>query len=174
MDTNSIQFDHGPNGYPRSLNRLQAEIYLLADPNTTKQVIEIPSEHIDAKLAKALATRMKLKLLKEGDAYYLSDPKINSGDLRTAIQNGEHGEYLGHPCKSCPEEGVDYAVSTDGEGSTDPHEILEWRNSDKLGWAGRAPDENVAAEKMAEIGQSLKPKFAPQGENIGLSMGRPA
>lgn len=174
MDSPSIQFDHSANGYPRSLNRLQAEIYLLGDPNTSKQVIEIPAEHIDAPLAKTLATKLRLKLIKEGEAYYLADPKLNTAELRKAIQNGEHGEYLGHPCKSCPEEGCDYAVSVDGEGSTDPEQILEWRNTDKLGWAGRAPDEMAAQSKMAEFGQSLRPKFAPESDNVGLPMGRPA
>lgn len=152
---NSIQFDHAANGYPKSLNRLQAEIYLLNDPKTSKTVIEIPAEHIDPQMAKLLATRMKLKLIKEGDAYYLADPKIDLPELRKAIIANEHGEYLGHPTKSLPDDGIDYAVSVNGEGSTDPHQILFWRNNDRLGWAGKAPDALTAQQKMTEMGQAL-------------------
>lgn len=167
MTSPSITFDHSPNGYPRSLNRLQAEIYLLNDPNTSKTVIEIPAEHIDTPTAKLLASRMKLKLIKEADAYYLADPKVNMPQLRKAIQSGEHGEYLGHGCTCCPKDGVDYAVNIDGEGSTDPHEILEWRNNDHLGWAGRAPDVEMASNKIAEMGSVLSrgkthPEIDPQ------------
>jgi hypothetical protein len=151
----SIQFDHSGTGYPRSLERLQAEIYLLKDANTTKQVIEIPADHIDGALAKQLATKLKLKLLKEGDNFYLVDPKLDTAVLPKAIQNGEHGEEMGYGSKSCPTEGVDYGVSTSGDGSTDPAEILEMRNSNRLGFAGRAADDDQAQAKMAEMGGCL-------------------
>jgi hypothetical protein len=155
LDQPSIQFDHSATGYPRSVDRLQAEIYLLKDANTTKQVIEIPADHIDGNLAKQLATKLKLRLLKEGDAFYLADPKLDATELRKAIQNGEHGETMGYGCKSCPGEGVDYAVSTQGEGTTDPAEILNLRNTHRLGFAGRAPDMNMAQDKIAEMGECL-------------------
>ena len=139
---------------PVSPERIQYEIGLTQSPDTSKAAMMLPNLGANGpKIAIQAAKATGLKPLKENGSLYLYNPQQTTApELRAAIKNGTEGNLLGYGIDAVPEQGVDYAVSVDGKGTTDLPTILQWRDSNRLGFAGRALDSEMAQRKMQEMG----------------------
>ena len=152
---------------PFSATRLQAEIQLAQNPDTSKAAVELPQNSpLTSNNIVKLAQQTGMGAVKVDGVPYLYNPaKTTAKAVRESVANDTKGHLLGYGTERVPETGVDYAVSTDGRGTTDLPTIKEWRDTDTLAFAGRALNDQMAAAKMQEMGaKEIAAQPQPEGE----------
>lgn len=149
------KLDFTSNGQPFRPEQLNFEIGLMKNPNTSKTAVLIPQNAgMTAQQVKQLATQNGFRALKQGEEFYIYDPKqIPESTLRGQIKAGKNGQALGYGTDGVPENGIPYAVDLDGHGTVSPEEIIALRDAGQLGFAGMAPDMASAVEKIREMGR---------------------
>jgi len=141
------------NDIPLDDNRLNFEVGLLKNKNTSKTAVLLPASTTPVQ-AQSIARKSRLSVLRQNGEIYLYDPKqITESSLRSLIKSGKNGQPLGYGTDSVPETGIAYAVDLDGNGTVDQDDILQLRDSGNLGFSGKAPDMESAIEKIREMGR---------------------
>lgn len=146
--------DFKSNDVPVDENRLNFEIGLIKNKKTSKTAVLLPPE-TTVQQAKQIAANSKMKAIKQGAELYLFDPKqISEVALRKQIALGKNGVALGYGTDKVPENGVPYAIDTNGHGTVNADEIVALRDSGQLGFSGVAPDMETAMAKIREMGRN--------------------
>jgi hypothetical protein len=140
-----IEFNNAPQGYPMQPNRIKFETELVKKASSPKLVQELPVSEFSQKAIVDYAKYNKLAAVRHGESYFLFDRRqISENEVRQNIAAGTIGKMLGYSDDTIPDEGQQVALSVDGEYATDPQQILDWRDNDRLGLTWKTSDPDMA------------------------------